>query len=321
MENGTIPGVARQRTTLNSQSVLKDRICVIGQGRWGSSLVAALRLAGSDPFVLSGRAAFRNPPAGSLQSEIFWICVPDRAIAATTSKLVQHLRRASQQVSSRIILHSSGVHSVAVLQQAALAGARTGSIHPLMTFPTRSLVSTAGVPFAVEAGPGLRAPLFRLVRRLGGQPFTVPSAGKALYHAAAVMASPLLVSLVMAARSSALQAGLTPRQTDRVLRPIMEATIRNVFTRGGAHSFSGPLARGDVDTISLHLEALAAHPFQQRIYQALALYALEVLPTVQRARLRQPLTQRATPAETSGRSLSKTATRHGKAVRRRSMGE
>lgn len=294
--------------------MLKGRICVIGRGRWGNSLIAALRAGGHQPYIVAGQAALKR--AGStawLQAEVFWLCVPDGQIAAAVALLLHRLNRTGQSMTGRIVLHSSGVYSVAILAAAEAAGAFTGSVHPLMTFPTRKVVALNAVPFAVEAGSKLRAKLFRLVRSLGGMPFGVTSQGKALYHAAAVMASPLLVSLATAAHAVALEAGLTRRETDRLLRPIMESTLRNIFTQGGARSFSGPLARGDVATISLHLQALQPHPSLQAIYRALGRYALETLPVVDKARLRQQLQSTHVPDVASTRS------RQGS--RNRSMGK
>ena len=287
------------------KGISTSRICVLGRGRWGSSLIAALRNAGLEPFVVPGRAALdQTRNTAWMQAKIFWLCVPDGQIAEAAALLVQRLARAGSDLAGRIVLHSSGVYGSTVLAEAAKAGALVGSIHPLMTFPTRSVVAIKGVPFAVEGDRGLPSRLSSLVRSIGGQPFGVPSKGKALYHASAVLASPLLVSLATAAQSMAQAAGLSRREADRLLRPIMEATLRNFFQKGGPHSFSGPLARGDVATISLHLQALRAHPSQERIYRSLALYALETLPVENKARLRQQL-------QASDKSLTLPARRKG----------
>jgi predicted short-subunit dehydrogenase-like oxidoreductase (DUF2520 family) len=141
------------------------------------------------------------------------------------------------------------------------------------------------VPFAVEAEGRLRTQLFRLVHQLGGRPFTIPSEGKPLYHAAAVMASPLLVSLAAAAEETAVLSGLSKKQARVLLEPIMQATLLNFFCDGGAKSFSGPFARGDDQTVSLHLAALRQHPLLSQVYATLAAHALEVLPVENKARL------------------------------------
>ena len=127
------------------------------------------------------------------------------------------------------------------------------------------------------------------MKAMGGQPFSIAAANKALYHAAAVMASPLLVSLAQAAMHAAEGSGLKPAQARALLQPIMEATLKNFFREGADRSFSGPFARGDAATVSLHLDALAAHPHLEAVYKGLATHAVESLPVENRQKLRRLL--------------------------------
>ena len=267
-------------------------IAVVGMGRWGSSFCAALIAHGITPVEVVGRVqkAGQAVPVISFKqarfdAEVLWLCVPDGEIAAVVDAVLA--KRASLR--GQIVVHSSGVSSSVILAAAAKAGALIASVHPLMTFPTRKAVSLVGVPFAIEAHGAMASRLAKLVRQLGGRPFRLPAEGKALYHASAVMASPLLVSLATAARQAAMLAGLTGEQANVLLEPIMVATIRNFFREGGARSFSGPFARGDVKTVSLHLEALQVHPSLQAVYMALAGYATEELPVVKRRALAKAL--------------------------------
>jgi predicted short-subunit dehydrogenase-like oxidoreductase (DUF2520 family) len=172
-----------------------------------------------------------------------------------------------------------------VLQAAADAGASVAAVHPMMSFPTRTPVPLQGVPFAVEADAAGRRILNAIVRRIGGRPFAVKGAHKALYHAAGVLSSPLLVSHLAAAQHTAALAGFDPGQARRFIEPIVRATLDNFFLRGGAKSFSGPIARGDVQTIRLHLQALEPHPMLAGVYRSLALYALDALPAAGRKKL------------------------------------
>ena len=262
-------------------------ICVIGRGRWGASLLAALRSRGVPALV----ADPRKPRIGGwLEAEVFWLCVPDAEIASAARQVMAAFEQAGTSMRRRVFLHSSGVHSSQVLDFARAAGSIVASVHPLMSFPTRKPVALAGIPFAIEADGALRRKLFRLVRLLGGEPFAIRAEGKVLYHAAAVMASPLLVSLAAAVEETARAAGLSARQAKALLEPIMTVTLANFFRQGGAQSFSGPFARGDAQTVSLHLAALRAHPELGQIYKTLALYALDRLPVGHPDQLRQSLT-------------------------------
>jgi len=134
------------------------------------------------------------------------------------------------------------------------------------------------------------------VLRLGGVPFAVKPEAKALYHAAGVMASPLLVSALTAATETARLAGLDEKTATQWVRSLAEATAANVFARGPQASFSGPFARGDAATITLHLEALAKHPILADVYRSLAHHAVCALPVKKRRALLQAI-------ETGARTL------------------
>ena len=265
----------------------KGAICLIGRGRWSSSLLAALQSLGMSASTADPRQA--RTSGGWVNAEIFWLCVPDAQISLAARQIVKQVERAGGSMQRRVVLHSSGVYGSEILKDALEAGAAVASVHPLMSFPTRKPVALDSVPFAVEAHGRLRTKLFALVRELGGAPFAIRAEGKALYHAAAVMASPLLVSLAAAAVETTRAGGLSEREAKSLLQPIMTATLASFFSQGGPKSFSGPFARGDAKTVSLHLEALASHPQLGRIYRSLALHALDTLPVEHRNELKRSL--------------------------------
>jgi predicted short-subunit dehydrogenase-like oxidoreductase (DUF2520 family) len=132
--------------------------------------------------------------------------------------------------------------------------------------------------FVVEAGAGVDRKLNALVRKLGGKSVRISSENKVLYHAAATMASPLLVSALQAAVGTAGLAGLRRREAEAVVKVLAETSLRNFFSHGAGRSFSGPFARGDAETVELHLRALLEHPTLHRTYLALAWNAVESLP-------------------------------------------
>jgi len=264
---------------------MQPSVSIIGLGNWGSSLARALTDARVPlrEVVVPGRLSPRktafpltNLDRARLDADVLWLCVPDKAIARVSVRLVKSA--GDRGLAGQIVVHSSGALSAGVLQAAAKAGASVGSVHPLMSFPTRTPVTIKGVSFAVEADPASSRVLNRLVRRIGGLPFAIQAADKALYHAVGVLSSPLLVSHLAAAHEAAARAGFSPRQARRLIEPIARATLDNFFRSGPARSFSGPIARGDVDTIRLHLQALKPHPILASVYRSLALYALDTLP-------------------------------------------
>jgi predicted short-subunit dehydrogenase-like oxidoreductase (DUF2520 family) len=246
---------------------LQRSVSIIGPGNWGSSLVHALGVAGVPLHEVIVPATLNR---AQLKADILW-------------------RVATRGLKGQMVVHSSGALGSEVLQAATNVGASVASVHPLMSFPTRTPVPLQGVPFGVEADVASRRILYAVVRRIGGRPFSIKAGSKALYHAVGMLSSPLLVSHLVAAQEAAALAGFSPRQARQLIEPIARATLDNVFLRGAGKSFSGPIARGDVQTIHLHLQALKAHPMLADVYRSLALYALETLPAQARQTLRRLL--------------------------------
>jgi predicted short-subunit dehydrogenase-like oxidoreductase (DUF2520 family) len=272
---------------------MKDEVTVIGPGNWGSSLLAALRRARIPVREVvsrtrrSGATSLRD---AQLNARILWFCVPDGAIADVAAALVERRREQERTLRGQLVVHSSGALTVAALEVARKAGAAVASVHPAMSFPTREVVDLQDVLFGVESQqPEVKRRLYALIRKIGGRPFAIPSAKKALYHAAGTLASPLLVSELTAAIATARMAGLSAGEARKLVGVLALATVRNVFEQGETKSFSGPFARGDVATISLHLRALAEHPIVAEIYRSLARNAVEALPVERQGEIRSLL--------------------------------
>jgi predicted short-subunit dehydrogenase-like oxidoreductase (DUF2520 family) len=273
---------------------LRRGVAVIGAGNWGSSLAAGMVAAGIPLREVVVRSQTRRRICGlapvtlqkaALDAEVLWICVPDGEIASVAEAIAA--RR--PDLRGQVVVHSSGALTAAALEAVRLAGARVGGIAPVHSFPTREPVSLAGVLFAVETGLLGGEPLWRrlasLVRRLGGRPMRILPEKKVLYHAAATMASPLLVSALQAAVATAGLAGLEAREAEAIVRVLATATLGNFFEKGAARSFSGAFARGDAGTVEVHLGALAEHPMLHGLYRELARHAVASLPVKNGAEL------------------------------------
>jgi predicted short-subunit dehydrogenase-like oxidoreductase (DUF2520 family) len=150
----------------------------------------------------------------------------------------------------------------------------------MMSFPARRVISLAGTRFGVEAkDTATRRELFRTIRELRGRPFAIEAAGKTIYHAGAMFGSPLLVAALDAGVRCMQRAGIEEKDALSLLCPMAAVTVANIQRRGLRRSFSGPIARGDAETLKLHREALAAHPLLARVYEALGQLAAEDLPS------------------------------------------
>jgi predicted short-subunit dehydrogenase-like oxidoreductase (DUF2520 family) len=275
----------------------KATITLIGAGNLAQALGPALRAAGYQIDFVAARetASSRRRAAmlaGTLEartqslndagptSDIIWICHTDDALAETAKLLARKSGWAG-----KIVLHSSGALSSDVLSPLKRKGASTASLHPMMTFVPGATPQMEEVPFAVE-GEGRAVVVARkIVRDLGTESFAIKKAAKPLYHALGSFSSPLIVAALVTAERVGRGAGLTASQTRRVMAPILRQTIKNYAERGAASAFSGPIKRGDLNTVLRHLTELKRVPGASEVYRALVKSALMDLPALNRKQL------------------------------------
>jgi predicted short-subunit dehydrogenase-like oxidoreductase (DUF2520 family) len=243
------------QATTSPAPLLEGRLAVVGAGRAGGSIAAAARTAGLE-IVTSSRDF---DPAGA---SIVLLCVPDAAIRDACESAAPFLEPGT------FVGHVSGATGLEALSAAAEAGCQTFSLHPLQTIPTPQ-TDLAGAPCAISASsPAGESVAHALAARLGMLPFAVPEDGRAAYHAAASIASNFLIALEESAAEMMEAAGVeNPRE---VLAPLVLRTAAN-WADEGAAALTGPIARGDEETVALHLEALAERaPELRPLYEALA---------------------------------------------------
>lgn len=293
----------RQNTTEKAVTV-KPSVAIVGAGRLATFLALALHEAGfmvteiiaRDSLrsrrrarALAAKVGARSATADSavLDATWLWFCVPDREIRPAASLLAAHISRKKSGV--RVAFHSSGALLSSELDPLRKAGVAVASLHPLMTFVAGAHPSLTGVPFALEGDAAATRVARRIVHALGAESFSLPGPRKAAYHAWATFTSPLLLAFLVTLEEAALAAGIRPRDARRKSLPIIMQTLANYARLGPARSFSGPLIRGDVDTVAKHLAVLKKHPGALQVYVALAGAALRGLPVKNRPALRRLL--------------------------------
>lgn len=231
---------------------------VVGKGRLGSALAAALTRSG----IVS---------ADPSSAEVIFVAVPDDQIAQVAASV------ARQGVA---LVHCSGVHGVDALRSASDRGAVTGAFHPLQSFDRRGLPpeTFAGVTFAVwSSSDDLMSRLQALARLLGGRPESMADRGRAAYHLAATFASNYLVVVLDLARECLVEAGWSSDQAIAALLPLTRTTLEHVGQSGPGRALTGPVARGDVGTVAVHLDLLQVmRPGMGQAYVALAAEALRL---------------------------------------------
>jgi predicted short-subunit dehydrogenase-like oxidoreductase (DUF2520 family) len=240
-------------------SPLSTPLTVVGRGRVGCSLAAAADRAGAQVSLVSHEEAAESIPVGAA----VLLCVPDDQIAATAERLAG--------TAPSHVGHTSGATTLDALAAAAERGAATFSLHPLQTFADGE-TPVEGTPAAIAGSrEGSLAYARRLAEALGMRPFEVPEESRAAYHAAAAMASNLLVALEESATEVMQSIGVNDAR--ELLAPLVLRTAANWAERG-PDALTGPIARGDRATVQRHRVALAeSAPELVRLYDVLAMRA------------------------------------------------
>lgn len=210
---------------------------IIGPGRAGRSLAAALEAAGVEVLPLLGRSDdIRGAAAGV---DVVLLAVPDRKVAEVAAAI--------EPVATTAVLHTSGALG---LEEVA-HHPRHGSLHPLVTLPDPVIGAArlrSGCYFAVAGDPSATD----LALLLRGNPIVVPDGARAAYHAAACIAANHLVALLGQVERVAAASGL-PLQA---FLPLARGALDDVMLLGPAEALTGPASRGDLETIERHRTAV-----------------------------------------------------------------
>ncbi|MYS11646.1 DUF2520 domain-containing protein [Streptomyces sp. SID6041] len=241
---------------------------VVGAGRVGPALAAALRLAGHRPVAVSAvsdasrrRAAELLPdvpvvePARVLAlADLVLLTVPDDALTG----LAEGLADTGAVRPGQLIVHTSGRYGTRVLDPLRRAGALPLALHPAMTFTGTpvDVQRLAGCSFGVTAPDELRLAAEALVIEMGGEPEWIAEDARPLYHAALALGANHLVTLVAQSMELLHKAGVAA--PDRMLGPLLGAALDNALRSGDA-ALTGPVARGDAGTVAAHVTELRKH--------------------------------------------------------------
>lgn len=261
-------------------------VAIIGAGRLGTSLGRALAKKGypilwiadrkpaaareSRRIIGQGRATSDIARAG--EAGIIVLSVPDEEI----ERVARRLARTSGVWRGKVVLHTSGILSADVLAALRPKGAFCASFHPVQSFPRKDLppVHFKDIVIALEGDEAALPAAKRLVRSLGARALLLQARDKIFFHAACSMASNLFVPLFEMARTLLRRIGIKDARAVRVLLPLVEGTLQSLKHFDGADALTGPISRGDVETVKKHLEALKRYPAARRAYQALGAEAV-----------------------------------------------
>lgn len=248
-------------------------VAIIGAGRVGTAIGALLHqkgfpirgvvrrtqaLAEEAVRLIGAGTPTTDPVQGAKGAEVIFVTVPDGAVSEMAAVLGagRRFRR------SDLLIHTSGALPADALWAPGTERALRLSLHPIQTIahPVSGAERLVGSAFGLEGEPEAVERGRELVAAMEGVPLVIEAGKKALYHAASCVASNYLVTLVEASLKLYRQAGIPRSEALKALGALLQGTIDNISRLGIPGALTGPIERGDGETIRRHLEALGRIP-------------------------------------------------------------
>jgi len=266
---------------------MKPSFAIVGCGRVGKALGKHLQSIGYSLTGISTQSVDSAEKAASIvgtknftmnsweitkKADIVFITTPDGVIADVCTQLTQK----KGYKSDAVVLHCSGAHPSTILSSARECGVNIGSMHPLQSFSAESTENTfKGIVISIEGEEKAVTTAAQIANDLGSNCLTIKTDSKVLYHAAAVIACNYLVTLQDAAFKLMEKAGISENDVFAVLSPLISGTLSNIEKAGTIKSLTGPIARGDIETITRHINGISEKaPEILNLYNSLGLYTI-----------------------------------------------
>ncbi|MBA3404968.1 MAG: DUF2520 domain-containing protein [Gemmatimonadaceae bacterium] len=268
---------------------MSERLLIVGAGQVGRGLFRAFRACGVEVLGLHGRkpSPFTTSsgalPVSIANANTVIVAVRDDQIDDALEELM-HERGPTGRgrlAAGTVIVHTSGGAEPVLISQLAGVGLNGGTFHPLVPFanPERAPELLRKAWIGIDGDDHARATSRRLAGSLGARTLDIPAGGKNIYHAAAVMSSNFPVVLAAAASRMLRDIGIPERSAQHAVHSLMEGAVSNIADTPPEEALTGPVVRGDADTVRRHLIALRGYPEAKALYKRLSLAALEIAHT------------------------------------------
>lgn len=264
----------------------KPDITIIGLGQVGTALLRALNKKGYSIKSVYNRTEAPSSLQKEMQEvefytglpfgdttvgDIIFLTIADDAIKVVSSDLKTNFT----SLDEKTVVHCSGAYSSQVLSGLKERGARVASFHPMQAI-TKSTQTFVGTWFDMDGDEEALVQLEAIALQLGGKTFRVEPGAKPLLHASAVVASNYLVVLADMVSKMAKQAGIDEDTALKAITPLMDNTLENIRELGVTDALTGPIARGDVNTVAEHLKTLNTIPEVLSLYKILGKEAVHI---------------------------------------------
>lgn len=225
-----------------------------------------------EPDLNNKVSCIKGVPDGEpLEGQLIFLTVPDDAISFVSEQLSQHY----EHLEGYYFVHCSGTHSSDSLKALKEKGAQVASFHPMKAI-TPDSKTFEGSWFDIEGDEDLLKVLESLTESLQAHSFRVTAEAKPFLHASAVVASNYLVVLADLLTKIAAKGKIPEEVALKALGPLMESTLANIKHHGVTESLTGPIARGDVQTVKKHVQSLADDQDLLHMYKMLGLEAVKI---------------------------------------------
>lgn len=273
---------------------MSKEVAIIGAGRVGGSIGHLLAKAGYAITAVAGRSmaaaerartfigageAYADAAKAASKAGIIFITTPDRMIRETCDAI----SAGGGFKPGSVVIHMSGAHSLDLLDSAKSSGSHRAVLHPLQSVPSaeQGIKNIPGSYFRIESDPEAGETAAALVKALGGIELAMPKwrpdkYSASLYHAGAVAVSNYFVALIDYGLKFYQALGADKKDALKAVLPLIKGTLANIERLGPAEALTGPIVRGDVETVRDHIKAMREMaPELLDLYRALAKQTIE----------------------------------------------
>jgi len=222
-----------------------------------------------------GTKVYLDPRDVARSADILFITTGDSKI----EEVVDLLANAGAFSPAQTVIHMSGAQTSAILDRAKQQGAQAVSVHPLQSFANLegAIANLPGSVFSIEGDEAAHAVAVEVVKALGGEYFFIAREAKPLYHAGACVVSNYLVTLIDLGVKLLAAAGIPADAARTALMPLVRGSVNNIEKIGIPGALTGPIARGDINTVNNHLERMREMaPQLVQLYSLLGFYTAPV---------------------------------------------
>ena len=262
---------------------MSERVFIIGPGHVGRGLFRAFRASGVEVVGLHGKrpsavaTSSGEIPRTASQANVVLVCVRDPQL----DNAIQEVAAAAKdgRVSrDTVILHTSAIAEPAGLLALSSAGFPGGTFHPLVPFsdPDVSAELLRKAWIGIDGENAAKNASRRLAGHLGARTLEIPPGRKPAYHAAAVISSNFPVVLASVAGHLLHDIGIPDASAYQAVDSLMSGAIANIKQSMPDDALTGPVVRGDAETVGKHLRALEGMEPAREIYRALSNAAVEI---------------------------------------------